>query len=524
MNRLRLVLAVLPTVLAAVAHAAPAGSPASAAPAQSAPSPPVGGATITLDVDANGDPSPPVQCFYFGQPSAMGMSGVPDMHTAVMQQPDGSYKLWIAGRFESDSVQGATGLITTSDFLAYRSGYSTDSTGLVVKPVFVPSCRGATDSAACWNDFDAVYAGADLVFTGTDGDLRMLYHGACGYFGGLPPDSSTATWCQVGIARSSDGGITWSDRAPVISGSDQKPATDPSIGGVYGAVEPGAIVTAGFIYCFYSYFSLPVSGKTVPPVIQVARAPVSGDGAPGTWWKYDGGWTETQPGLLGAPGTTSLGVPIVPGVTGCTRPAQPWPVYSSYLGRWVLVFIAKEGWFFTTSTDLVGWDAPVRFFPSPGDSALSNFTNGAPTYENVILVTPGNREQVIGQTGLVVYAYTPSWGHDPHELWVRPFKFDFSPASVGPEEPVAPRSALARIYPNPFRATTVVEYRLAAAVPVRLSVFDVRGREVATLVDQVMPAGTHSARLDGAGLAPGVYECRLAAGADVRSRRVVLVR
>ena len=473
---------------------------------------PVAGATITLDVTPAGQDTVPIQLMAFGHPNAMGMSAVPDMHTAVMQQPDGSYKLWIAGRFLGDSIEGSTGPITTTDFRTFGSG-----PGNEVVPDLVPTCRGATESTGCWNNFDAVYAGADLVWRGTDGDLRMLYHGACGYFGGLPPDSSTATWCQVGLARSSDNGASWSAGVPVISGSDLKPTTDPV--GIFGAVEPGAILANGYVYCFYSFFSLPGPNKA-PPAIQVARAPLSGDGAPGTWTKYwNGSFSESA--LLAGPGTTSLGSPVVPTIDGCTRPAQPWPVYSAYLNLWVLVYVGTEGWFFTTSPDLVHWNLPVRFFPFQGDPPLANFADGAETYENVILVTPGSPEGVIGQTGLVLYAYTPSWGHNAHMLWSRPFRFDFSAAGVAREQSgTAPE--LSGIRPNPVRRSAAIEYRLPEAGPVTLRVYDVDGRLVADLVNEVEPAGAHSIEFRSLGLAPGVYECRLMAG-RVSSRRALVV-
>lgn len=509
------------SVVAACLVAGSALAPGAASPARTASgttSPPVAGATITLDVTPEGRDTVPGPLMSFGAPTAMGMSAVPDMHTALMQQQDGSYRLWVAGRFLNDSIEGATGLITTGDFQTFGPGPLTDATGKKTAPDFVPTCRGAIESTACWNNFDAVYAGADFVWRGTDGDLRMLYHGACGYFGGLPPDSSTATWCEVGVARSSDGGATWGSGVPVISGSEAKPTSDPI--GIFGAVEPGAIIANGFLYCFYAYFALASPNQ---PVIQVARAPLAGNGAPGTWQKFYND-SFSQAGLLGGPGTTSLGAPIVPTIAGCTRPAQPWPVFSTYLNAWVLVFIGKEGWFFTTSSDLVDWNVPVRFFPFAGDPALTNFTNGAETYENVILVTPGNPEGVIGRDGVVLYAYTSSWGHNPHMLWSRPFHFDLTTAGVGPPQESRSACELEAVQPNPSRGRSAVAYRVAEPGPVRLEVCDLTGRRVLRLVDAERAAGAHTERFDSSRLAPGVYECRLSAGGVTRALKFVRLR
>ena len=57
----------------------------------------------------------------------------------------------------------------------------------------------------------------------------------------------------------------------------------------------------------------------------------------------------------------------------------------------------------------------------------------------------------------------------------------------------------------------------------RLTVLDVRGRRVATLVDGPLSAGRHEARLDGS-LAAGVYIIRLEAGGTVITRQAVVVR
>ena len=344
------------------------------------------------------------QLFQVHQADALGMAGVPDMHTAILQQPDGSYRLWIAGRFENDTVEGATGLLTTRVFLSYAAvGSTTDA-----QPVLTPSCRPF--AVACETAFDGVYAGADWVWPASNGtDLLMLYHGGSKYYGGGVESDSNPGWGTIGLARSSDQGVTWTGRTAVISGTDAKPSTVPPTG-IYGAVEPGIIAAGGYLYAYYAYF--PLSG---PSQIQVARAPSSGDGAAGTWSKYDDGF-GTQPGLGG------VGSPVISTAgTGCTRPAQPWPVRSTYLNAYVLVFLCQEGWFFSTSTDLVAWTVPIQFFVEPGEEFQG------PTDENVILVTPGNPAQSVGQTGYALYAHTPNWGSVAHQLYMRPFTFKMTP-------------------------------------------------------------------------------------------------
>ena len=67
-------------------------------------------------------------------------------------------------------------------------------------------------------------------------------------------------------------------------------------------------------------------------------------------------------------------------------------------------------------------------------------------------------------------------------------------------------------YPNPFNPATTIEYQLPTSSHVKLSVFDVLGREVATLVDARQPAGVYTVRFDGSNLNSGFYFYRLSAG------------
>ena len=92
--------------------------------------------------------------------------------------------------------------------------------------------------------------------------------------------------------------------------------------------------------------------------------------------------------------------------------------------------------------------------------------------------------------------------------------------------------ALFQNYPNPFGANTVsgasirtsIRYRLAAPGDVELSIYNMLGQKVRTLVRQKQQAGWHSVPFDGANLANGVYLYRLRAGGQVRTRKMMLLR
>jgi len=93
-------------------------------------------------------------------------------------------------------------------------------------------------------------------------------------------------------------------------------------------------------------------------------------------------------------------------------------------------------------------------------------------------------------------------------------------------------SSLAQNSPNPFNPSTTISYTVASVeslVPVRLEVFNLRGRPVRTLVDEVVQPGQYSyfwQGLDDHGekLSSGVYFYRLRAGDFVTTRKMVIVK
>ncbi|MCB0312252.1 MAG: T9SS type A sorting domain-containing protein, partial [Calditrichaeota bacterium] len=69
-------------------------------------------------------------------------------------------------------------------------------------------------------------------------------------------------------------------------------------------------------------------------------------------------------------------------------------------------------------------------------------------------------------------------------------------------------------YPNPFNPSTVIGYRLSVASRVELSIFDLLGKKVRTLVDERQPAGQYEVRwngedADGNALSAGIYFYRM---------------
>ena len=79
-------------------------------------------------------------------------------------------------------------------------------------------------------------------------------------------------------------------------------------------------------------------------------------------------------------------------------------------------------------------------------------------------------------------------------------------------------------YPNPFNPTTSIEYGLDYQAKVRLDVFDMLGRRVATLVDGVQQAATYTVAFDASHLASGMYIYRLQTQAQSITRSMLLIK
>lgn len=98
-----------------------------------------------------------------------------------------------------------------------------------------------------------------------------------------------------------------------------------------------------------------------------------------------------------------------------------------------------------------------------------------------------------------------------------------SPTDAQPEaRPTTFR--LMQNYPNPFNPSTRITFTLAAAGFTTLRVYDMLGREVTTLVNDHLQAGTHTVEYSPANLASGVYYYRLSAGGSLAVRKMVLIR
>lgn len=105
--------------------------------------------------------------------------------------------------------------------------------------------------------------------------------------------------------------------------------------------------------------------------------------------------------------------------------------------------------------------------------------------------------------------------------------YNWSQLTTGNITSASSRPALTKLdgnYPNPFNPETIISYQLSVSSYVNLTVYDVLGREVATLVHREQNPGRYEVRFSGGGLSSGVYISRLTAGGFVEVKKMVLMK
>ena len=172
-------------------------------------------------------------------------------------------------------------------------------------------------------------------------------------------------------------------------------------------------------------------------------------------------------------------------------------------------------------------DERQPFFPfgnydyrSPADGDLSIIDVADPTSPSEI---GSYTDGTVGRVAVVPpFLYAASSLHDGFNI----LQLDIL-SSV--PEPEASRLELYQNYPSPFNQGTMISFTLPRAMAVELSIYNVSGQLVATVVDRIMDAGPHSTSWNGTNqrgdeVRSGVYFYRLNAGGRRLTKKLVLLR
>jgi hypothetical protein len=170
-----------------------------------------------------------------------------------------------------------------------------------------------------------------------------------------------------------------------------------------------------------------------------------------------------------------------------------------------------------TNLNIHSFVTNVRSLFAGTDAGVFITTNGGISWN---AVNAGLKDTVLALalSGKDLFAGTRSAG-----VWRRPLSELIT--SVEPTTSELPNSyLLQQNYPNPFNPSTKITFSLPKSSDVKLSVYDVLGRQVSMLVNERRDAGVHEVNFDALGLASGVYFYRLQAGDFVQTRKLALVR
>ena len=100
-----------------------------------------------------------------------------------------------------------------------------------------------------------------------------------------------------------------------------------------------------------------------------------------------------------------------------------------------------------------------------------------------------------------------------------------SPVAIQPLFENHNNTTVLDVFPNPFNPTTTFAFALPESLPVRLTIFDLTGRQVAELINEELPAGRYEIPFDASNLASGVYLYRMAAGQSfTQTRKMMLIK
>jgi hypothetical protein len=84
--------------------------------------------------------------------------------------------------------------------------------------------------------------------------------------------------------------------------------------------------------------------------------------------------------------------------------------------------------------------------------------------------------------------------------------------------------SLGQNYPNPFNPNTVIKFTLPESQNVKLVVFDILGREVKTLINEMRSSGIYEVNFDGSSLSSGIYFYRLVTDKYTDTKKMLMIK
>ena len=168
------------------------------------------------------------------------------------------------------------------------------------------------------------------------------------------------------------------------------------------------------------------------------------------------------------------------------------------------------------------WEAPVNVTDTR-DRELDE------VYPQLAFIATDNEAYIMFESpDYNVQTVTPSDGGSPAQADFKNrvyfSKVTLKPLTVEDSDLLPARIDLAQNYPNPFNPVTVIEFTLPEKAEVSLTVYDLLGNEVTTLLKGPSDAGNHAVSWNGANSPAGIYIYRLQAGSIRKTKKMILLK
>ena len=354
-----------------------------------------------------------------------------------------------------------------------------------------------------------------------------------------------------GVYRSTNDGVTWERRSSglpvspfftktfVLTGSSLFAGTNGAAGLYVTTNDGGTWTVANSGLTGTQVHALALQGS-------VLFAATNGNGIFRST-NNGAGWVESNSGItnLFAHSLLVIGNRILAGTDGgafvstdtggswSLLPGSPTDIRSLASNGSILVAGTNTGGVFRSTNDGVTWAAAnagltslyVRVIIARG----GNFFTGAKAGGVALSTDNGSNWLPIndGLDSLSILALETSTttlfaGADLGGVWTRPLS---QVVAVAHETPLLPAGIrLEQNYPNPFNPSTVIRYSIPTTSQVLMKVYDVLGRDVATLVDDMRSPGEYSVSWNAASVASGTYLCRLTNENRIEVREMMIVK
>ena len=196
-------------------------------------------------------------------------------------------------------------------------------------------------------------------------------------------------------------------------------------------------------------------------------------------------------------------------VEACVEDISKNPAIQMFLS--VYFANSKTGEWVQSGTQIISneWKKYLFDFNGPGGPKQYNI------FSIIVGMWPGN-QLVTSKMGLYMISFLDS---------LKNLTWNYNLiTSVPRETPIPMEFNLAQNYPNPFNPVTVIRFMNPKSGNMKLTVYDMLGREVAILADGFYSAGEHEVKFDGSNLASGIYFYCLQAGDFVQTKKMLLMK